>query len=508
MKHTDNEPDAVPRGSELANASVVLMLSGLAGIVTLFITNAIALRLIPLPQWNSIIKYYVVAATITVFLKLGLPESILYFVSRENSRERGLGLFWRTSLLLLCSGAAILSLIFLFPAALDWLTGESSEGLAAPLGAIVLMELGLGAIPPYFVATGRVRLAGGFAILSRIPIGVGLILVAALSGTIAEVMWAIAGGSFLSLVVGWVLVFYTSRGIQMQAPSVPLREQVKFSLPLGASRIAGTANIQMDKFVVMLFFASEFAIYERGATELPLAAMICGATMQALMPSLVQAEARGDRKSFVALWHASIEKISLVVLPLFFFCFVFAEELYVLSFGADFLPSSQLFRIYLLLLLLRVTNYGMLMQALGRTRVPLNAAIIALVLNLILNFAFVHLLGFPGPAIATVAALVASSAYTFWAIGDALEMPLRSIFPLHRYGTNLACAAAAVLPAWVLAGMVSGIVGKLMAGGLLYLGVYLFLCQNFRLMADEDWRFIKGLAKLSFLKEQRSENDG
>src|SRR3989344_7982481 len=117
---------------------------------------------------------------------------------------------------------------------------------------------------------------------------------------------------------------------------------------------------------------------------------------------MAQVYSEGNLKRFVALWHASIRKLSLVVLPIFIVAMVFSHEIITILYSEKFATSVPYFRIYLLLLLIRVASYGIILQAIGKTKENLKGSIFFFILNGILNPVLVVWLGLIGPAIATV----------------------------------------------------------------------------------------------------------
>ena len=82
-----------------------------------------------------------------------------------------------------------------------------------------------------------------------------------------------------------------------------------------------------------------------------------------------------------------------------------------LLYGASYAESAVMFRIYLFLVPLRVATYGLITQAIGRTRINLTASFVFLGSNAILVLALVGPLGLPGPAVATVAATTGVACY-------------------------------------------------------------------------------------------------
>ena len=130
--------------------------------------------------------------------------------------------------------------------------------------------------------------------------------------------------------------------------------------------MVGAFSRQIDKLIISGYFTSrEYAIYANGAMELPLARILNAAVMSVLMPELVVLYNRGEYQKMLALWHRSIRKVSLIILPVMVFLFIFAREFLVLLYSEKYLESAGIFQIYLLTLPIRVTTFGSVLLAAG-----------------------------------------------------------------------------------------------------------------------------------------------
>ncbi len=92
-----------------------------------------------------------------------------------------------------------------------------------------------------------------------------------------------------------------------------------------------------------------------------------------LVPAMTRHYAAGDMPGLTALWKRAIRRTSLVLFPTFVFFMLTAEETVRILYGAAYHESAVVFRIYLCLVPLRVATYGIITQAIGKTRVNLSA---------------------------------------------------------------------------------------------------------------------------------------
>ena len=109
-----------------------------------------------------------------------------------------------------------------------------------------------------------------------------------------------------------------------------------------------------------------------------------------------------------------------------------------------------MFRIYLFLVPLRVATYGLITQAIGRTRINLAGSFWFLGSNAVLVLALVGPMGLPGPAVATVVATAGLAAYFLIRLRSVLGLSIRALFPWRALAENLAVSVVAALPAALL----------------------------------------------------------
>jgi O-antigen/teichoic acid export membrane protein len=263
---------------------------------------------------------------------------------------------------------------------------------------------------------------------------------------------------------------------------------LRYGIPLALTGLAGLLGFQFDRLVVTQRFSPEtFAIYAVGAVELPVAVIIQQSVNSVLLPALAACWRDGDVPGLGRLWREAIRKTSLFVLPLFVIAYVLAGDLVRVAFGARYSGSVEIFRIYLLLIPLRVATYGLISMAIGRTTMNLVASLVLLGSNVVLALALVGPLGLKGPAIATVAATVLTVLYYLVRLRGILRLPIRRLFPWRTLGGNLAVAVAAGLPfALLLAAQVPP-AARLAIAAPLYSVAYVAAMRAAGRIDDGDW---------------------
>jgi len=183
-----------------------------------------------------------------------------------------------------------------------------------------------------------------------------------------------------------------------------LKRQVVYSTQLGLASVLGVISLQLNKVVVSSSFSPEtYAVYTNGAFEIPFIGLVTGSLMTVLIPEFTKRLGNTETISSVwRLWNDATLKTALILFPIACSLFAFAPEFMSTLFSPKYEASASIFSLYLLLVFLRITQYGSLLQAMGKTKLILGTSIIGLSLNLLLSIVFIPLLGLTGPAWANI----------------------------------------------------------------------------------------------------------
>lgn len=207
---------------------------------------------------------------------------------------------------------------------------------------------------------------------------------------------------------------------------------LKFAIPMALASLVSTINTELDKLVVGRLVDTEtFAIYTNAAKELPIY-VLSTSISSVVMPHVVKKASHKDYSTAVQLWNRSI------MLSYYLMCFcvtaliVFAPQIISLLYSDKYLSGVPVFRIYSVVLLFRVTYYGMMLNALGKTRMILKASIATMVSNLILDFVFYRLIGLNGPAVATLLSVAIMNIYQLYLTKAIIDVRLIEIYPVRK----------------------------------------------------------------------------
>jgi O-antigen/teichoic acid export membrane protein len=259
-----------------------------------------------------------------------------------------------------------------------------------------------------------------------------------------------------------------------------------YSLPISFSLIMGVFSCQLDKIIVSSFCTTkEYAIYINGAFEVPVIAIITSSLAGASFGLFT--EFCNEKKYLLA--NNLFKRVSLasaiIIFPSFVFLFYFSKEVIVLMFSEKYLESYFIFRIYLLLLPIRIIQYGNVLIALGKTNVLLIRSIVELLISLILSLIFFQLFGYRGIVFGPViAVLLWTVPYNLLIISRGFELRLNSILPIKKLSIVFLACCISIIVVFIIDFSINNlkIIYKMIINFTLFSFIYLCMINWFKII--------------------------
>jgi O-antigen/teichoic acid export membrane protein len=478
-------------------AITVAVGASLTRVASLAVTVALAHSLTR-TDFGGYQQLLLIVGIVSPLLLGGVPAALTYFLARageEADRRR-----------FTCDAYLALSVLGLVFAALVVITrrpvadavGNPDLVGALPLFAPYTLFTFIAAVmPSALITTGWAQRSAVMSALAAfvsaavmVPAGilahdlVGVALALTISSAIGCGLSVAAVVKTIGLRLDWV-------GLVARA-----RRFLGYGLPLALVGVAGTLGYQFDRLVVTSNFSTDdFAIYAAGAVELPFVPIIQQSVNSVLLPELTRRYRDGDLRGVHELWREAIRKTSLILLPAFIFSLVLAGDIVAVLYGAQYERSTEVLRIYLLLLPIRVATYGLIPMAIGRPRINLAASIVYLASNALFALALVGPLGLVGPAVGTVLADIAIVSFYLLRLRALLGSPVRSLFPWRVIVKNLgvSAAAGAVIVPFAVVDLPAFV--ALLCAGPLYVAACALLMRQTGSITDVDWTRIRHAAR-------------
>jgi O-antigen/teichoic acid export membrane protein len=466
------------RLQSLTRQSGALAVGALATQVAQLVLLMVLTRLVLKPQLGAYQQLNLLYSIVTPLLVAGIPAALLYFVPR--SAEPGEIRLWvgDAYLLLGAMGAATsVALLVGHTLVAEALGNAALSQVLVVYAPFPFLAFVAAVMPAALVAARRASLAATLNALSGLLTLVSVVTAALIGRDATHMAAGLVVGQLSAGLISTVAVSRTI-GISIRRDRVVSGSLalLRYGFPLALTGLAGMFAFQFDRLVVSRDFTPAlYAVYAVGAVELPLSVIVQQAVNAVLVPAMTRHYAAGDLPGLAALWKRAIRRTSLVLLPMFVFFMLTAPATVRILYGGAYHESAVVFRVYLMLVPLRVATYGIITQAIGRTRVNLSASFVLLALNAVLVLALVGPLGLPGPAVATVLATFATAGYYLFRLRAILGLKVRTLFPARLIAANLLLSILAGIPVGLLLAL--GLHGllQLVAATAVYVPSYLAL---------------------------------
>lgn len=388
---------------------------------------------------------------VSPLLVLGLPSALYFFLPGEKKRARAIlienllllaimgGIF---SVFLLLGGAHLLAWRFQNPQLVRTLR------ILIPYPLFILPASGFAAC---LMARDRLPSIVTYNVSSR------LVMLAAV--VIPCLIWPTPAVALLGTVLGAGIVMFPALRLMFEACPGPewrptrsgMWQQLRYSVPLGLAMMIDGMMMSLDRFVVASMCATEaFAVFSVGATEIPLISIVTGSLTAVLIPEfsvLFKQERHGD---MLVLWQKAMVRSCVLIFPVMAYLLVMAPEVMRVFFSEKYAASATVFRVYLLLLPVRITSYGAVYLATGNTSRLVNRGLGGLVLNAVLSVLLVRWMGYLGAAVGTVLTIYLwTTPYNLYHVARILKT---SVFKTLAFGpiTRVALGVAAACAVFLL----------------------------------------------------------
>ncbi len=178
-------------------------------------------------------------------------------------------------------------------------------------------------------------------------------------------------------------------------------KNLKLAKPLMYSFLLSGSAQYIDSFLVTWKFdASVFAIFKYGTKEFPLLIIFTDAFSNAILNDFSK-----EKLSTVLLTiKAKSEKYMLYFFPIFYLLLIFSDVLYKYFFSVKFEQSAEIFDIYLLIIVSRLTFPQTIANGIKDTYLIFKASLLEIIFNVLLSVTLLFIYGIKGVAFATVLA--------------------------------------------------------------------------------------------------------
>lgn len=179
-----------------------------------------------------------------------------------------------------------------------------------------------------------------------------------------------------------------------------IKDHISLGFPLIISTfLSGSAQYIDGLIIANRYDATAFALFRYGAKELPLVILFANGLSSGMIPEFCRAE--NFKKNLRALRQKSMRLIQ-TLFPISIGVLFISDWIFPRMFNEDFGRSSDVFMVYILLIISRLVFPHTILIGLKKTRVVMIASVIEIIINILLSIYMVQRYGLTGVAVATV----------------------------------------------------------------------------------------------------------
>ncbi|MGN0818809.1 MAG: oligosaccharide flippase family protein [Christensenellaceae bacterium] len=416
--------------SRIGSDAIKLTGSKVVTMLIAMISSMLLARFRTLTEYGTYSQLLMAINLVCSIIMLGLPNSINYFLAKaetENERDRFLSVYYTLNTIL--SFTVGLVLVLAIPLLEIVFKNNLIRSFWYFLAFFPWTKIIMSSVEHLLIVYHKTNTLIIYRIANSVVL-LGIILIVQVCGGTftAYMMLYVAAEAVFTLWTYWQV----KRNASCFKPSLDktlIKTIFAFSIPIGLASIIGTLNIELDKLVITTFFTTEdLAVYTNASKELPVTVISTSLTA-VLLPQIVRLLRAGQKKEAVEIWK-SATTISFAIICFFAVaCFVFAPEVITVLYSEKYLPGVSVFRVYCLVLLLRCTYFGMMLNANGKTKFVLYSSIGSLLLNIVLNYLLYYFFGFIGPALATLISTLIMAIIQLIYSSKVCDIRFSNIFP-------------------------------------------------------------------------------
>jgi O-antigen/teichoic acid export membrane protein len=393
--------------NSLIKDSLNLSIARFVTLVISILANMLLARFRTLEEYGTYSQILTSVSLLVVFITLGLPNCVNYFLPRvENLQEESefISTYYIINTVLSLLGGLLLA--FMLPFLVRYFNNDLLSNYLFIIILLPWTKVITGSLDSVLVVKQKTKLLFKFRIFHSLSILIAIIGIKFLYLGFYEYMVAFICVETVFAILVYIIVYKKVVFIKLSVNSILIKKIFQFSVPLGLATLAGTFSLEIDKLMIGRFLGTEtLAIYANAGRELPVT-IFSAALVAVAMPKIVRSIHEGEVEKAVMLW-GNTAILSYIIVAFFVSIFlVFAPQIITILYSEKYLPGVPIFRIYSLVLLLRATYFGIILNSTGNTKFILYSSIISLLLNILLNYTFFIIFGFIGPALATFTCII------------------------------------------------------------------------------------------------------
>lgn len=406
---------------------ILIVGSGIFNIFMVLFSNILVTRTYSKALLGTYQQAILLYSSIAILVSLGMPKAVLYFLYPGSNKKKTL---WHIVICL--SGALVFANVILY-LSWNWICSLFSNPDLQSFYFLILGNLFFRAFNELFAAVAVSVEKKSY--IWHIEITTGLLLLV-LSLWICynsmPVSYLLFGNLFLEAIKTSALAHLLrySQGEWTGFDRELFGKILKYSFPLLLSIFTLLLARKIDSILISCFLTPEvYAVYSRGALEIPLARILIFNIALLMMPEVVQLYSQKKYEAISAILHREIQRNACLLIPLFFSFVLVHKDMMVLFYTEKYIESVPVFLVYLFYIPLQLYAFDTVLQAMNQNIKIFYISFIAIILQLIISIILLHFWGILGPALGALLACFLSNIFYLYFINKFLGISIKKWLP-------------------------------------------------------------------------------
>ena len=421
-----------------------LMTGRTIGFAAAFAIPLILVRCFSQADFGYYRELFLVFTTVFGVAQVGMAESLYFFVpSAPASAPRAVG-----NALLTLAGVGVLAAVVIAaaaPALAGWMNGPALSRYLPFLGIFLALMLVSAMLEIVMVARQQYRLASATYASSDVLRAVMLTVPALLTRRLEALL---AGAIVFAAIRCLVLLRYLwhAYGQALRGDTAVLKGQLRYALPFAAAVTVEIIQTNLHQYAVAAWFDSAtFAIYSVGCLQIPLVDLLATSAANVMMVRMSEELGRG--RPVLPLWHHTIERLAIVVLPLTAVLIISAHDVIVALMTAKYAASVPIFIVSTTAIVLTALPVDAALRAYAQTRFLLWMNLFRLAFIVAGIGWFISTFSLPGAVLVTVLATAFAKVLALGRIARLTHVGAKDVLPWRALTLAAAATLAPVVPA-------------------------------------------------------------
>ncbi|CAM4016851.1 oligosaccharide flippase family protein [Arcobacter cloacae] len=419
------------------NKTIYLTLQNSIRQILAMILFIVLARYLTVEDFGKYQQLLLIVGMFGIVFSMGIPVAISYFHGQTNKYREKVSIYKRfflTQLLLVFIGIVIFNISSSFLATI--FKNNYFEIYAIVLSVIMITTTSVELFRNLATVTNNLK---HFMVSTSVVQLVSIIISIAITLYTQNIYYLLIVTAIFNTLIFLVLVKKNLKYFLYDSPKKLINKtESKYVIAMGSVALVQVFNGYIDQIMVSIMLTVEdYSNLKIGAFQIPFIGIITGSLLTVMIPIMSKYYKNKEYENIIDMWKLSMEKASILLVPIVIFCLVFASELIISFFGDKYQSAVIVFQAYMIQWLRAVVIFGGVMGAIGLQNELFKNTILITILNVILNYFLILKFGVIGAAIATTFLNYFGALLLIRKINKRLNSNFFSYFPYKIYFISL-----------------------------------------------------------------------